>query len=342
MAADATPPATDPLDTAARTWAQRLHTGLTPRERADLRAWLAEPRHAAALARVAPARTPLDWPLHAGAMDDVLTRVRQRQARRRRRHRALAAIAALVLLAALPFRRATPPASSAATVTTSSLVVHAPAVRVLPDGSRVELHDGAEIETAFADNLRRVRLLRGTAHFAVQRDPDRPFLVQAGQVAVRAIGTSFAVESAAAEVTVVVSSGRVAVNHEDSAERASPPAPVLLDRGATVVLAADRPAAASTPPRVIELADEELARRLAWRVPRLEFSAAPLAEVIAAINAHNTCRFVLADPALADRVLSGVVRADNLDALVDLFVADLGIEVERQPDRIVLRAQRTP
>ena len=342
MAADASPPATDPLDAAARAWAQRLAAGLTPGERGALRAWLAEPRHAAALARVAPAPTPLDWPLHAGAMDEVLARLRQRQARRRRRRRAFTAIAALALLAAMPFWRGTPPAAPTVATAAASLVVHAPIVRVLPDGSRVELRDGAEIETAFAGNLRRVRLLRGTAHFAVQRDPARPFLVQAGQVAVRAIGTSFAVEHAAAEVTVVVSSGRVAVNHEDNADRAAPPAPVLLDRGATVVLAADRPAAASPPPRVVELADDELARRLAWRVPRLEFSAAPLAEVIAAINAHNTCRFVLADPALADRVMSGVVRADNLDALVDLFVADLGIDVERQPDRILLRARRTP
>ena len=265
MAADASPPATGPIDAAAQAWAQRLAAGLTPEERGALRAWLSEPRHAAALARVAPAPTPLDWPLHAGALDDVLARLRQRQARRRRRRRALTAIAALALLATLPVWRATPPSSPHVATAGASLVLHAPVVRVLPDGSRVELRDGAEIETAFADSLRRVRLLRGTAHFAVQRDPARPFLVQAGGVAVRAIGTSFAVEHATAEVTVVVSSGRVAVNHGDGADHPSPPAPgsVLLDRGTAVVLATDRPAAAAPPPHVLELAEDELARRLA-------------------------------------------------------------------------------
>lgn len=54
---------------------------------------------------------------------------------------------------------------------------------VLPDGSSVWLNDGAELE--YIENLdgaKREAYLKGEALFDVQKDPDRPFLVQRGKI----------------------------------------------------------------------------------------------------------------------------------------------------------------
>ena len=62
--------------------------------------------------------------------------------------------------------------------------------RALDDGTVVELNGGAEIEVQFTAAERRLRLVRGEAHFQVAKNPLRPFVVEAGGVAVRAVGTA--------------------------------------------------------------------------------------------------------------------------------------------------------
>ena len=58
---------------------------------------------------------------------------------------------------------------------------------MLPAGSRAELRDDARLSTEFTAGVRRVVLDRGEAHFEVQKDPARPFVVVAGRLEVRAV-----------------------------------------------------------------------------------------------------------------------------------------------------------
>jgi transmembrane sensor len=80
-------------------------------------------------------------------------------------------------------------------------------------------------------------------------------------------------------------------------------------------------------------------------VPRLEFNATPLAEVVALFNRHAVPRgaapasqLILADPALATLPLSGVLRADNIAVLLQIMESSYGIRAEHGPaGEIVLR-----
>ena len=56
-----------------------------------------------------------------------------------------------------------------------------------------------------------MQLVRGEAHFVVAADASRPFVVSAGAVSVRAVGTEFVVRYSAREIGVLVTEGRVAV-----------------------------------------------------------------------------------------------------------------------------------
>ncbi|HTF18483.1 MAG TPA: FecR domain-containing protein [Chryseolinea sp.] len=84
----------------------------------------------------------------------------------------------------------------------------------LPDGSMIRLQPRGTIEYArqFADNLREVRLI-GEAFFDVTKDKTRPFVINAHNVMVKVLGTSFNVRAYEddPEVKVAVKTGRVSV-----------------------------------------------------------------------------------------------------------------------------------
>src|SRR5262249_31093929 len=68
-------------------------------------------------------------------------------------------------------------------------------MRVVPlsDGSVISLNTDSEVVIAYSDARRSIQLIRGEALFDVSKDPLRPFVVRAGEMEVRAVGTSFTV-----------------------------------------------------------------------------------------------------------------------------------------------------
>ncbi|MEM9069696.1 MAG: FecR domain-containing protein [Myxococcota bacterium] len=92
---------------------------------------------------------------------------------------------------------------------------------------RAHMEDGSEIVAAPHTALRRVestedetrlRLERGEARFEVTRDPSRTFVVLAGDVEVRVIGTRFTVRQGP-QVSVEVERGAVDVRHGEETRR---------------------------------------------------------------------------------------------------------------------------
>lgn len=282
--------------------------------------------------------TDLDWPARAGAIDDVLFGLAQRRRQRRRRRTTLAAGLALVLGLTALWRTSRSEPVGEVELAPTRVAVLQPARQVLPDGSVVDLRSDAEIAVEFTPTRRRVVLRRGEAHFSVRKDAARPFVVAADGVEVRAVGTEFSVDLAAAAVAVVVNEGHVAV------EQASPPDASLKEKkllaalaaGDRTVVAREQPAA----PPVSGLSADELEAHLAWRVPRLEFSGVPLGELIALFNRHNREQLVLRDPQLAHVRLSGALRADHVEALLAMLAAEFGVRAERRDGAIELHAQR--
>lgn len=81
----------------------------------------------------------------------------------------------------------------------------------LADGSTVELNSRSRIKVQYAEHERRVDLLEGQALFHVAKNKARPFIVQAGDTRLRAVGTAFDVYKTSSGTVVTVVEGRVAV-----------------------------------------------------------------------------------------------------------------------------------
>jgi transmembrane sensor len=221
-----------------------------------------------------------------------------------------------------------------------------PRVAVLADGTTVRLNAGCEIAEQFTGAERSVLLVRGEAHFLVVKDSARPFVVRAGALRVRAVGTAFNVNLQAAQVEILVTEGRVAVAASPTREgekegdlAATNQAPNLAELGAGERLRVDR--AGTREARDIEVAQvapAEISRALAWQDDLLRLGGATLAEIAGSFERRTGRRVILADPALAGLRLGGRFRADDIDGFASLLATTLDIDVERATDgTLVLR-----
>ncbi len=278
----------------------------------------------------------LAWAAASGGAQDLARRVEASLRRKRRRKKLVAAACGAGLIAFASLWVAPRKSSPEAVVPAPAVFASVPEGRHLPDGTLVELRPGARLTVDFSDAVRRVVLESGEAHFSVAKNPARPFVVVAGGVEVRAVGTAFAVAMSRGQVGVLVTEGRVALGRSANAN----PSAVATDPGSVRTLATlgagDRvrvevgsTEAPITAPLVEQLSAPEVARELAWRMPQLTLSATRLSEVIPVFNRYGPERLVL-DPALGELRLGGVLRADNTPALLSLLKNEFGVEAERR------------
>ncbi|KAA6438476.1 DUF4974 domain-containing protein [Dyadobacter flavalbus] len=98
-----------------------------------------------------------------------------------------------------------------------------PLLVLLPDGSRITLMKGSRISYPehFDQSVREVSMV-GEAFFDIQKAPERPFIVYAGELVTKVLGTSFLIRAYPAnrEVTVEVKTGLVSVSAYGKASQA--------------------------------------------------------------------------------------------------------------------------
>ena len=312
--------------TAAR-WAVRRDRGLSAAESIDYELWLAaDPRHAAAMQRTSAAWSLLDRIPESAAAPILAAATRRRSFWRRTVTFGSLAAAAALAVGLFVWSRPLPadPTLSAPALSATTT----PRLVTLSDGTVVQLNTGGEVRERFTAATRHVTLTRGEAHFAVAKNPTRPFIVQAGSLQVRAVGTAFNINLQSAAVDVIVTEGRVQLT------TGTPDAPALnAGERATLRRAADGPTLV-----VARIDAAAITQTLAWREPLMRLGGATLAELAAEFERATGRRLVLADPALADLRFGGRFRADDIDGFTHLLATTLDLDVERAADgAIVLR-----
>lgn len=339
--------------TAAR-WAIRRDRGLSSAEAIEFELWLAaDPRHAAAMQGTAAAWSLLDRLPESVAAPELAAAARRR-ARRRMLGWSLPVAAALAL-ATFWFTRI-PGGVPGAEPAVPTLLAAGPREVTLADGTLVRLNAGGEVREQFSAAERRVRLTRGEAHFTVTKDPQRPFLVLAGALQVRAIGTAFNVHLQAERIEVLVTEGEVGIASESGRSVAAVPEPgapaveaavavpaVSLRAGERARLTAESVAGRPAPEiEVTRVAPAEIARTLAWQESLLRLGGSTLAEIVEEFERRSGRRVVLADPALARLRVGGRFRADDVNGFAELLATAFEVAVEREGDGTLVLRKKNP
>ena len=202
---------------------------------------------------------------------------------------------------------------------------------VLDDGSILQLNTNTKLHVLLTARDRRVRLDRGEAYFDVAHDRARPFIVQAGNRRIVAVGTQFAVRRDGEGVRVSVTEGTVRLAEEPGGQEVSaePRESMLLPAGSVARLAEARPV------RIEHQAVPEVESQLAWRTGTLAFHNQALGDVVAEINRYNRRQFVITDPTLASLPFGGNIRSTDPQSLIDAL-RTLGIRADETSDTVAL------
>jgi transmembrane sensor len=294
-------PARGRADAEASAWFARLKRRQVPLSAIEaFRSWREDPDNRAAYQRIdktwRDAGTLGDHPASRQAVSEALRRGATRRSRReqRRAWAAGASVTAAVFLVsaggAWIYVSARP--SYATRVGEQRLVR-------LADGSTVRLDTATRIEVAFSGASRKIRLAHGQAFFDVAHDGARPFLVTAGPLTVRAVGTRFDVR-AGAEPSVTLVEGVVEVRRQGPQ-----PQSWTLRAGQQLI------AAAVAAPRPVDAV-----AATSWTLGRVVFENVPLSAAVAEINRYCAHKIILRAPAVAQTPVSGSFDTGDTAAFV--------------------------
>jgi transmembrane sensor len=206
----------------------------------------------------------------------------------------------------------------------------------LNDGSQIILNTDSQIRVDLRENERRITLNKGEAFFEVAKDATRPFVVQIGDRRVIAVGTQFSVRREGDEIQVVVTEGKVRIEHASMlaslVDHNEPLREVLVAAGSVAQTTKNQVTVRAKP-------DVEVEDLLSWRSGYVNFEDVSLADAVAELNRYNTHKIIIENPSIATIRLSGNFRTNNTEGFLWLLQNRFPIAVQRTTDEITLKAR---
>ncbi len=194
---------------------------------------------------------------------------------------------------------------------------------VLPDGSKVTLNKNAVLsyKKDFKGKMRSVKLEQGEVFFDVSPDKSKPFIIDADQVSIRVLGTSFNVKKNSDLTEVIVESGLVRVSLKDQQ--------IELKKGEKVL---------------IKGTDAQLNKEFSsdhlydyYRTNIFVADNTPLWRMVEILNEAYEVKIEIADPKLRDLTLNTTFKGESLDNILYIISETLRIKVHKEGEKIILQ-----
>jgi len=194
----------------------------------------------------------------------------------------------------------------------------------LADGSVMTLNTDSAVSVTYTPGRRFVRLVRGQVLFEVAKDRHRPFVVQAADREVTALGTVFEVRVEPNRIKVVLVEGNVVVDALDD-RQVNPRGivPAVLRPGEELVATIGGP---------IRLSQVDIDKQLRWRDGFVEFNDESLTTAVAEINRYSQTQLVTKDGSTGLMRISGVFRLGNPERFAAIVGELLPVRSRTLPD----------
>jgi ferric-dicitrate binding protein FerR (iron transport regulator) len=201
---------------------------------------------------------------------------------------------------------------------------------VLPDGSVVTLNSNSKLEfpKKFKKNVREVTI-SGEAFFDVKSDPEKPFIIHAGNAEVKVLGTSFNVCAypEAETVEVVVEAGTVEVICHQKKK---------LEENRKLLLNAGEKGILLNYSRKIEKTLNADPNYLAWKTRNLVFDQTPLNEVIQYLNKTYHTDIQFKGKNIEQLVLTAQFEKKSVDFILNVIQLTFDLELTRENETYIL------
>ena len=206
---------------------------------------------------------------------------------------------------------------------------------VLPDGSVVALNSNSKLTfpRKFRGDVREVSI-EGEAFFDVKPNPEKPFVIHAGEAQVKVLGTSFNVSAYPEKETVevIVKTGKVQVTsnrNENPAEKQE----VYLTPGEKGTLSVQK--------KTLEKSVNTDPNFLSWKTHDLVFDKIPLGEVIQCLEKTYHVQIDVSEPELNDLVYEGHFDQKPADFVLDVIRLTFDLDLTGNEEHYTLSGRTT-
>lgn len=195
----------------------------------------------------------------------------------------------------------------------------------LSDGTLVTLNRDTKINypDQFANDIREVSI-EGEAFFEVTPNPNKPFIIRAGEATVKVLGTSFSVNAYPENdrVEVIVASGKVEVSKLANLHK------ITLDPG-------DKGTFINSSKQLTKSLNDD-PNFLAWKTRTFVFNETALADVIKQLNKVYRVQISLPDHQRDELLLNAHFEKETLDFILEVISNTHGLKVEKRGGHYLL------
>lgn len=161
--------------------------------------------------------------------------------------------------------------------------------------------------------------LQGEAFFTVEHNPEKPFIINTGQLKIEVIGTSFNVnaKSEKGDVEVIVETGIVKIYTKK-------------DKSDSVMLYAGDKALFNHTEKDIQKKLNENINYLAWKTKKLIFECDELQNIVNTLNETYNASIVIKNPSIKECVLTNTFENQSLESILKVLEATLDLQVKKK------------
>lgn len=206
----------------------------------------------------------------------------------------------------------------------------------LPDGTLVTLNSNSKLTFPkhFKNNVREVEI-EGEAFFDVTPNPEKPFIINAGNAQVKVLGTSFNVCAypETETVEVVVATGKVQVTNKIQELTPGVNKEVFLVPGEKGTLFYKG--------NVLEKTENKNPNYLAWKTHDLIFDEVPLHEVIECLEKVYHVNIQVEEPELNNLLLKAHFDKKPIDFVLNVVRLTFNLELSGENEQFTFSSRKT-
>jgi ferric-dicitrate binding protein FerR (iron transport regulator) len=197
---------------------------------------------------------------------------------------------------------------------------------VLPDGSRVTINADSKL-TYKRDFGKESRILnlQGEAFFEVQKNPDRPFIIQAGNAEIKVLGTSFNVKAYKEmnKIEVTVAEGVVSLYEKDMKQKK-----VLAGKGEKAVYNKQQ--------KIVKKQANDDRNYISWKTQLIVFENDSLLNIAETLSDVYHKDIIILDPSLNNCTVTTKFENKDLETVIKVLESTLDIRLEEKEGKIFI------
>ncbi len=195
---------------------------------------------------------------------------------------------------------------------------------ILPDGSKVILNADSKLSypKIFNDSIRHVNLI-GEALFDIEHDSSRPFIVDANEIKIKVLGTTFNVKSYSKDkkIETTLISGKVEL---------------IKDEGVPVELTPSQKGIFYKNKNKILIEEVNSSNIIAWNEGKLIFKNTSMSEVALDLERKYNVKFIINSQKLLDYEYTGTFDNLTINEVLDLLAISSPIKYSIQDEKVTL------